>query len=73
MAKPTHHDSPPVGTLITSREAISPEMRITEVADRFFAVREIEALALVEDGRACGLATRSKIFAILFRHFGFEL
>jgi signal transduction histidine kinase len=73
MAIAPQIDSPPVGTLITSRETIHPTMRIAEVADRFFAVRELEALALVEDGRPCGLATRSKIFSILFRHFGFEL
>jgi signal transduction histidine kinase len=73
MANAPQNDSPPVGALITSRETIPPAMRIAEVADRFFVVRELEALALVEDGRPCGLATRGKIFAILFRRFGFEL
>lgn len=73
MANAPQNDSPSVGTLITSRETIPPATRIAEVADRFFAGRELEALALVEEGRPCGLATRSKIFAILFRRFGFEL
>ncbi|HXV20401.1 MAG TPA: hypothetical protein VD811_05340, partial [Desulfuromonadales bacterium] len=73
MANPPQNDSPAVGTFITSLETISPATRITEVADRFFAGRELEALALVADGRPCGLATRGKIFSILFRRFGFEL
>jgi signal transduction histidine kinase len=48
-------------------------MRVNEVAERFFASTELESLALVDQGRVCGLATRSKSFAILFRRFGFEL
>lgn len=73
MTQASEHVSPSVGTLITSRETIAPVMRIADVAERFFAARDLEALALVEAGRPCGLATRSKIFSILFRRFGFEI
>lgn len=73
MVIDSRNDSPPVGSLVTSWEAILPGTLINKVADRFFAVRELEALALVEDDRPCGLATRNKIFSLLFRQFGFEL
>jgi signal transduction histidine kinase len=73
MAPISPHDAPPVATLVTSIDIISPETRVSEVADRFFASPELEALALVEQGRPSGLATRSKIFAILFRRFGLEI
>lgn len=62
-----------VGQLIQSSETISPLARVSEVADRFFACPELEALALVEDYRPCGLAIRDKILGILFNRFGFEL
>jgi signal transduction histidine kinase len=65
--------SPSVGALISSRDTIPPTLRVDAVADRFFADKELDALALVEEGRVCGLATRNKSFAILFRRFGFEL
>lgn len=73
MTQLSEHVSPTVGTLVSLQQTISPAMRIAEVADRFFAERDLEALALVEDGHPCGLATRGKIFAILFRRFGFEI
>ena len=73
MTQISEHVSPTVGTLVSSQQTISPATRIADVADRFFAERDLEALALVEDRRPCGLATRSKIFAILFRRFGFEI
>jgi signal transduction histidine kinase len=63
----------PVKFLISSREQVSPTMRVESVADRFFAEQDIEALALAEEGRPCGLATRGKVMSILFNRFGFEL
>jgi signal transduction histidine kinase len=66
-------DSPPVGELITSRETIPPQTRVAAVADRFFAARELEALAVVEGGLVLALTTRNKLFSILFHRFGMEL
>jgi signal transduction histidine kinase len=63
----------PVRFLISSREQVPPTIRVERVADRFFAEQDLEALALVEEGRPCGLATRSKVMSILFNRFGFEL
>jgi signal transduction histidine kinase len=63
----------PVKFLISSREQVPPTMRVERVADRFFAEQDLEALALVEEGRPCGLATRGKVMSILFNRFGFEL
>jgi len=63
----------PVRFLISSREQVPPTIRVERVADRFFAEQDLEALALVEEGRPCGLATRGKVMSILFNRFGFEL
>jgi len=62
-----------VGHLISSHEQVSPASRVENVADRFFAERDLEALALVEEGHPCGLATRGKVMSTLFHRFGFEL
>lgn len=64
---------PAVGELISSHEAIPPTMQVNDVADRFFTSRELDSIALVDEGHVYGLATRAKSFAILFRRFGFEL
>ena len=66
-------DPSTVGALISSRETIPPSMPVTQVAERFFTSSELESLALVTDGQVCGLATRAKCFALLYRRFGFEL
>jgi signal transduction histidine kinase len=62
-----------VGELISSKESVPPGMRVDEVADQIFTARRLEAVALVENGVIYGLATRNKVFGILFRRFGFEL
>jgi signal transduction histidine kinase len=62
-----------VGALISSCRHIPPATRVHEVADRFFADPDLEALAIVEGGKPCGLATRGKVMSILFNRFGFEL
>ena len=62
-----------VRELISTREAVSPRLRVEAVVDQFFNGRKLEALALVENGQVLGLALRGKIFAKLFRRFGFEL
>ena len=63
----------PVGRLISSQEHVPPTVRVERVADRFLAEQDLEALALVDQDRPCGLATRSKVMSILFNRFGFEL
>lgn len=44
---------------------VSPEMRVTEVADLFHAAPEQQALAVVRDGRPLGIVRRSALFALL--------
>lgn len=63
----------PVRGLISSRDAVSPGLRVEALADRLFVEQDLEAVALVDEGRPCGLATRAKIMSILFNRFGFEL
>lgn len=65
--------TPPVGELITSREAVSPGTRVAEVADLFFSRPSLESVAVVADGRPLALAGRHKLISFLFRRFGFEL
>lgn len=62
-----------VSELISVRDAVAPQLRVEAVVDQFFNGRKLEALALVENGQVLGLALRGKIFARLFRRFGFEL
>ena len=62
-----------VHELIVARDTVSPKMKVEAVVDQFFNGRKLEALAIVEGGRVLGLALRGKIFATIFRRFGFEL
>lgn len=66
-------ETPKAGDLIISRDAIAPTMRVDAVFDQFFRKQQKETLALVEKRQVYGLAMRNKVFAILFRRFGFEL
>lgn len=59
--------------LISSSEAISPEMKVAELAERFYSEQELDALPLVSAGYPCGLASRSKILTTLATRFGFAL
>lgn len=62
-----------VNELILDRDAITSQIKVEAVADRFVKDRKLEALAIVEEGRVLGLALRGKLFATIFRRFGFEL
>ena len=62
-----------VGMLVTSSEQISPDANVRHVADRFFADKDLDAVALVEGDKPVGLITRNKLLFTLFRRFGFEL
>lgn len=44
---------------------VSPDMRVTEVADLFHASPEHHALAVVRDGRPLGMVRRNALFALL--------
>lgn len=47
-----------VGELISTQVAIPPQLRVEEVVNQFFHGHNVEALAIVEDGRILGLALR---------------
>ena len=64
---------PAVGTLITSRETADACAVVQDVVDRLFQQSNLEALAVLQEGRLAGLAMRSKLLARLFRRYGFEL
>lgn len=63
----------PVRDLIVSSESISPDTRISALAERFFSEPELDALPLVRDGFPYGLAVRNKILTTLGTRFGFAL
>jgi signal transduction histidine kinase len=62
-----------IGSLITTRESIPPDMAARKVSDIFFHSPQIEALAVVDGNEPIGLVTRAKLFQKLFRRYGFEL
>jgi signal transduction histidine kinase len=69
-------DSPehlPVRNLIVSSESVSPDTRISALAERFYSEPELDALPLVRDGFPYGLAVRNKILTTLGTRFGFAL
>ena len=61
------------GDLVTSQQSVPSAMLVRQLADRFFEEPELDAVALLEDGRACGLVTRPKLLLKLLRNFGYEL
>ena len=63
----------PVGKLILSSEMTTPQTIVNDVAERFFATPDLDALAVVEGTEPVGLVTRTKLLFTLFRRFGFEL
>jgi signal transduction histidine kinase len=62
-----------LGTLLTGDDRVHPEDRVQEVAARFFERPDLEAVALVRDGRPVGLLTRARLLVKLARNFGHEL
>jgi len=62
-----------VGKLITSKESIHPYVTTRQVAERFFNIQNLDALALVEENMPVGIVTRTKLLFKLFRRYGFEL
>jgi signal transduction histidine kinase len=63
----------PVGKLITSKERVTPQTIVNNVAERLFTTTELDAVAVVEGKEPVGLVTRTKLLFTLFRRFGFEV
>ena len=62
-----------VATLMTDGEQVSPDTLVAELAERFYAEPDLDALPLVVDGIPVGLAARGKILTTLAIRFGFAL
>ncbi len=68
-----HTESPSIGALITSMQAVSPSVRVSRVAETFFQVANLDALAVVDGREPVALVPRQKLMLKLFRRFGYEL
>ncbi len=68
---PEHPDR--VGAFLTGDEQVHPDEQVQRVAAGFFARADLEAVALVRDGRPEGLLTRGRLLVKLARNFGHEL
>lgn len=62
-----------LGALLTGDARVDPDDRVQRVADLFFARPDLDAVALVRDGRPGGMLTRSRLLVKLARNFGHEL
>jgi signal transduction histidine kinase len=62
-----------LGALLTGDARVHPDDRVQQVADVFFQRPDLEAVALVRDGRPAGLLTRGRLLVKLARNFGHEL
>lgn len=62
-----------LGDFLTGDERVHPDELVQRVATIFFEWPELEAVALVRDGRPEGLLTRSRLLVKLARNFGHEL
>lgn len=65
-----------VGTLIASNEyieSIQPQIPVSRVAEKFFSITSLDAIAIVDGRETIGLVTRPKLLFTLFKRFGFEL
>ncbi len=62
-----------VGEIVTSTANCPSTTLITEATERFFKQPNVDAVALVDDGRPVGLITRQRLLATVFQRFGLEL
>jgi signal transduction histidine kinase len=62
-----------LGEFLTGDDRVHPEERVQVVAGSFFERPDLEAVALVRDGRPVGLLTRARLLVKLARNFGHEL
>jgi signal transduction histidine kinase len=68
---PSHADA--VGAFLTGDARVHPDELVQDVAARFFERPDLDAVALVRDGRPAGLLTRGRLLVKLARNFGHEL
>ena len=68
---PAHSDH--LGAFLTGDARVHPDDQVQHVAEVFFARPDLEAVALVRDGRPEGLLTRGRLLVKLARNFGHEL
>jgi signal transduction histidine kinase len=68
---PAHSDH--LGAFLTGDARVHPDEQVQHVAEVFFARPDLEAVALVRDGRPEGLLTRGRLLVKLARNFGHEL
>ena len=62
-----------LGGFLTGDDRVHPEEPVQKVASLFFDRADLEAVALVRDGRPAGLLTRARLLVKLARNFGHEL
>ena len=68
---PAHSEH--LGAFLTGDARVHPDDQVQTVAELFFARPDLEAVALVRDGRPEGLLTRGRLLVKLARNFGHEL
>jgi signal transduction histidine kinase len=71
--RPERDGPQPLGDLLTGDAWVAPDERVEKVAQLFFGRPDLEAVALVEEGRPVGLLTRGRLLVKLARNFGHEL
>lgn len=62
-----------VGETLSSTAAYPSTALVSKLADDFFRQQQLEAIAVVDGGRAAGLITRQKFLFTVFRRFGWEV
>ncbi|MBI2213502.1 MAG: hypothetical protein HYU52_07640 [Acidobacteria bacterium] len=65
--RPVDTDFAIVGEIVTSTANCPSTTAITVVSDRFFRQPDVDAVALVDDGRPVGLVTRQRLLATVFQ------
>ncbi len=71
--RPERDGPQPLGDLLTGDAWVAPDEGVEKVAQLFFGRPDLEAVALVEEGRPVGLLTRGRLLVKLARNFGHEL
>lgn len=62
-----------VGETLSSTAAYPSTALVSKLADDFFRQPQLDAVAVVDDGRPAGLITRQKFLFTVFRRFGWEV
>jgi signal transduction histidine kinase len=70
---PPAHPPEVLGEFLTGDDRVHPEEPVQKVASVFFGRPDLEAVAIVREGRPVGLLTRARLLVKLARNFGHEL